>query len=66
MNEVAAKPANGADWLEIDNRSDEAIDLCDYFVTDSLDRLDHYHPLGGPCPRSCPPNMLEAGGYLVV
>lgn len=67
INEVAAKPAAGADWLEVFNRSDAAVDLCDFFVTDSLDRLDHYHHLGGaPPPGECVEQLLGPGAYLVV
>lgn len=68
VNELSAKPGGGvADWLEIYNRSADPIDLCDYFVTDSLDRLDHYHHLGGaPPPATCTPSFLAAGAYLVV
>jgi hypothetical protein len=68
VNEVSAKPGSGqADWLEIYNRSEEAIDLCGYFVTDSLDRLDHYYHLGGaPPPASCSPKILEAAAYYVI
>lgn len=68
VNEVSAKPGSGqADWLELYNRSGNAIDLCDYFVTDSLDRLDHYHHLGAaPPPADCAPQLLEPGSYLVI
>lgn len=67
INEVAPRPDDGPDWVEIVNRSDEAVDLCDYLVTDSLDRLDHYHPLGGAAPPDlCEPRMLAPGAYLVV
>ena len=67
INEVSAKPASGSDWLEVFNRSDSPIDLCDYFVTDSLDRLDHYHHLGSaPPPAECSELLLGPGEYLVV
>lgn len=67
VNEVAPRPSSGADWIELHNRSDEALDLCDYFVTDSLDRLDHYLPLGGaPPPEPCEARLLAPGAYLVV
>ncbi|MBL4636098.1 MAG: lamin tail domain-containing protein [Kofleriaceae bacterium] len=67
INEVMPKPAEGADWIELYNRSDAAIDLCDYFVTDSLDRLDHYFHLGGsPPPQECPVQLLDVGEYLIV
>lgn len=66
INEVSPR-GEGADWIEIANRSSAAIDLCDYFLSDSLDRLDHYLPLGGAAPPdSCEPSMLEPGGYLVI
>lgn len=67
INEIAAKPLSGSDWLELFNRSDSPLDLCNYFVTDSLDRLDHYHHLGGaPPPADCAPKLLEPGAYLLV
>lgn len=65
INEV--DPDGEPDWFEIVNRTDDAIDLCDYFATDSLDRLDHYVALGGAAPPdACEPAMLAAGDYLVV
>ncbi len=68
INEVSAKPGGGeSDWLEIYNRSGDAIDLCDYFVTDSLDRLDHYfHLAASPPPADCSAQFLDAGAYLLV
>lgn len=68
VNEVSAKPGSGqADWIEIYNRSGSAVDLCDYFVTDSLDRLDHYLHLGAaPPPAACTPQLLEAASYRVI
>lgn len=67
VNEIAPRPFDGPDWIELLNRSDTPIDLCDYFVTDSLDRLDHYAPLGGVLPPApCDPVMLEPGGYWLI
>ncbi len=67
VNEVLARPESGPDSIELFNRSDAAIDLCDYFVSDSLDRLDHYYHLGdAPPPQECQPKTLAAGDYLVV
>lgn len=67
INEVAPRPDSGSDWLELVNTTGEAIDLCGFFVTDSLDRLDHYYPLGGTAPPDdCTPRWLEPGAYLVV
>ncbi len=67
VNEVAPRTADGIDWLELVNRSSETLDLCDYFATDSLDRLDHYLPLGGtPPPEPCSPRLLGVGEYLVI
>jgi hypothetical protein len=67
VNEIAPRPSDGPDWIEIVNRSDAPIDLCGYFVTDSLDRLDHYAPLGGVMPPApCDALMLEPGGYWLV
>ena len=63
INEVA--PAG--DWVELFNRSDAAIDLCDFFLTDQMDRLDHYLALGGAAPPDpCEPSLLAAGAYLVI
>lgn len=67
VNEVAPRPDTGPDWLEIVNTTGEAIDLCGYFVTDSLDRLDHYYALGGTAPPDpCEPQWLDPGAYLVI
>jgi hypothetical protein len=67
INEVAPQTGGGSDWLEIINRSDTTIDLCNYFVTDDLDRLDHYLPLGNAMPPDpCEPRLFEAGDYLVI
>lgn len=67
INEISPKPSAGEDWLELYNRSNAAVDLCDYFVTDSVDRLEHYYHLGkSPPPSSCDPRWLEAGEYLLV
>lgn len=67
LNELAPDPAQGADWIEIVNRSDAPVDLCGYFVTDALDRLDHYYPLGRTLPPDpCAPRLLDPGAYLVV
>ncbi|MEM9490115.1 MAG: lamin tail domain-containing protein [Myxococcota bacterium] len=67
INEVAPRPTRGPDWIELYNRSAAALDLCDYFVTDDLDRLDHYAPLGGVAPpEPCPPLVLEAGAYRLI
>ena len=67
VNEIAPRTVEGTDWLEIVNRSEQAVDLCGYFVTDDLDRLDHYLPLGGAMPpEPCEARMLDAGAYLVV
>ncbi len=67
INEVMAKPASGPDWIELYNRSDRELDLCDFFVTDSLARLDHYLHLGAaPPPASCVPTPIAAGAYRIV
>lgn len=66
VNEVFSR-GGGPDWIELVNRSSAALDLCDYFVTDSIDRLDHYLPLGGVAPPDpCSPRLLGPGEYLVV
>ena len=66
VNEVFPRGA-GPDWIELLNRRDRAVDLCDYFVTDALDRLDHYLPLAGIAPPDpCPPQTLAPGAYLVI
>lgn len=35
------------DWVELVNRGDQALDLADFYLSDSPDRLDHYLPLTG-------------------
>lgn len=63
VNEVA--PAG--DWVELLNRSGRELDLCDYLLTDSMDRLDHYLALGGAAPpEPCAPRPMAAGAYLVI
>ena len=63
INEVAPE----GDWVELLNRSSAAIDLCDYFLTDQMDRLDHYLALGGAAPPDpCEAAPLAAGAYLVI
>ncbi len=67
VNEVAPRPAAGADWIELYNRSAAALDLCGFFVTDGLDRLDHYLPLGGAAPPdACTERLLGPGERLIV
>jgi hypothetical protein len=66
INEVAPR-GDGPDWVELFNRSDASIDLCGFFLTDSVDRLDHYLPLGGVLPPApCPPAPLASGARIVV
>jgi hypothetical protein len=63
VNELAPQD----DWIELHNRSESDIDLCDYFLTDQMDRLDHYLALGGAAPPDdCAPRMMAAGAYLVI
>jgi lamin tail-like protein len=63
VNELAPQ----GDWVELHNRSESDIDLCDFFLTDSMDRLDHYLALGGAAPPDdCAPHMMAAGAYLVI
>ena len=57
INELSPRPAEGADWVELLNRSDAPIDLTGAFLTDNPDRLDHYLPLAGE---------LAPGELLVV
>jgi len=67
VNEVSPVPDSGADWIELLNRGDAPIDLCEFFLTDQRDRLDHYLALGGPVPPDpCPPRLLGARERLVV
>lgn len=67
INEISPRPGDGPDWIELANRSAAPIDLCDYFLSDSLDRLDHYLPLGGAAPpEPCEPALLLPGAYLVI
>jgi hypothetical protein len=66
VNEIAPR-GDGPDWVEIHNRGAQAIDLCGAFLTDGVDRLDHYLPLGGVMPpAACAPRMIEPGAYLVI
>ena len=65
VNEVAPQVASGPDWLELMNRSEEPVDLCNYFVSDSVDRLDHYHRLAGDG-VTCMPTLLQPGDYLII
>jgi len=67
VNEVAPRPDTGEDWMELLNRSDAAVDLCSFFVTDQLDRLDHYLPLGGVAPPdACTEQLLDPGARLII
>jgi lamin tail-like protein len=59
INEISVNAPAEPDWLEIVNRSDETVDLSGYFVTDALDRLDHYFALPAG-------TRLEATRHLVV
>jgi hypothetical protein len=66
INEVAPR-GDGADWIEILDRGSEAIDLCGVFLTDAVDRLDHYLPLGGVLPPApCSPRMIAPGERVIV
>jgi hypothetical protein len=66
INEIAPR-GEGADWIELKNRSSAPIDLCGVFLTDAADRLDHYVPLGAVMPPApCPPRELAPGAYLVI
>lgn len=66
VNEVFSR-GTGPDWIELYNRTDAALDLCDYFVTDSIDRLDHYLALGGIAPPDpCSQRLLGPGEYLTI
>ncbi len=57
----------GPDWLELHNRGTDPVDRCDFFVTDSLDRLDHYAPLAGGQPfASCEPSLVSPGEFVIV
>ncbi|HUQ08020.1 MAG TPA: lamin tail domain-containing protein [Kofleriaceae bacterium] len=66
INEIAPR-GDGADWVELYNRTVTPIDLCGVFFTDAVDRLDHYLPLGGVMPPApCPARTLAPGDRLVV
>jgi len=66
ITEVSPK-GEGPDWIELRNRSEAPIDLCDFFVTDSVDRLDHFLPLGGAAlPDPCEPSLLGPGDFHIV
>ena len=66
ITEVAPQ-GDGPDWIELRNRGASSLNLCDYFVTDSVDRLDHYLALGGASPPDpCEERLLEAGAFLII
>jgi hypothetical protein len=66
INEVSPR-GGGPDWVELYNRSVAPIDLCGVFLTDAVDRLDHYLPLGGVMPPApCPPRLIAPGERLIV
>jgi hypothetical protein len=66
VNEVAPL-VDGPDWIELLNRSDAPVDLCGFFVTDGLDRLDHYLALGGAAPPDpCTEQLLDSGARLII
>ncbi len=66
INEIAPR-GDGPDWVELYNRSAAPFDLCGVFLTDAIDRLDHYLPLGGVMPPApCPPRLLAPGDRLIV
>ena len=66
ITEVHAR-GEGPDWIELRNRGEDPIDLCDYFLTDSVDRLDHYLALGGAAPPDpCEPDLVAAGEFVIV
>jgi len=66
INELAPR-GDGPDWVELKNRSASPIDLCGVFLTDSVDRLDHFLPLGGVMPpAACTPRELAPGAYLMI
>jgi hypothetical protein len=59
VNEIQFAPTSGPDWIELANRTDHAIHLSGFFVTDEPDRLDHYYVV--PAETS-----IAANGYLVI
>jgi hypothetical protein len=66
INEIAPR-GDGPDWIELENRGEEPFDLCGVFLTDAVDRLDHYLPLGGVMPPApCEPRLLAPGAFLVI
>ena len=66
VNEISPQ-GDGADWIELYNRSDAEVDLCGWFLTDQADRLDHFLPLGGVMPpAACAARALAAGAYVVI
>jgi hypothetical protein len=66
INEVAPR-GPGTDWVELLNRGAEPIDLCGYVLTDAVDRLDNYLPLGGVMPPdACTPSLLAPGERLII
>lgn len=59
INEVAASPLSGQDWVELVNRGPTAVDISGWFFTDAVDRPDHFYvfPAG---------TTIEPTQYLIV
>jgi hypothetical protein len=59
INEVAASPPIGQDWIELVNRGAGAVDISGWFITDAVDRPDHFYvfPAG---------TTIQPSQYLIV
>src|SRR5688572_19007247 len=59
INEVAASPLSGQDWVEIVNRGAGIVDISGWTFTDAVDRPDHFYvfPAG---------TTIEPTQYLIV
>jgi hypothetical protein len=59
INEILANPElNQADWIELHNSTDQALNLGGWFLSDDIDDLTKY--------EIAPGTRIEAGGFLVV
>ncbi len=58
INEIAAAPSEGEDWIELYNTADDAMDLSGWWVTDEEGAMEHRFDL--PANTSIPAN-----GHLV-
>jgi len=58
INEIAANPASGTDWIELKNTTDSAVDISGWGLSDDL-----LNPTRYVLP---PATSIAAGGYLLI